>query len=253
MSDATMERMLERARVHQAAGYNFSHAFNLASLELRIDSLPQEWGDNLLAVIYGDFGPPVQDIVFDELGIVVRKGALEASHFHSMTALQVTVRLEARSVAAIKDAARRLNLLTGVLSYANQGAPVRWWSIATSPTGAAVYFKLDERDPGLTLGLIQLLPPNVRQHVSAALYWQREPRGLLSEHYRADELAVYAGYWNAFECLVDAICILSPPTQTLDRSEGGGDRGNDKGEGESTFCKRRSVSLQWSSESRTKA
>lgn len=213
MPDPKIEQMFERAREYQAAGYNFSHAFNLASLELRIESLPQEWGNDLLAVIYGDFAPPVQDLVFDELWIVVLKGSLEAAHFHAMTALQAKVRLEARSVAAIKDAARRLNLLTGVLSYANQGAPVHWWSITTNPTGGAPYFKLDERDPGLTLSLIQLLPPNVRQRVSAALYWQREPRGLLMEHYRADELAVYAGYWNAFECLVDAVCLLAPPAK----------------------------------------
>lgn len=212
MSDTTLDRLAERARQYQQAeGYNFSHAFNLASMELRIESLPEKWGNELLAVIYGDFGPPAQDLIFDGLQIVVLKGSLEAPHFHAMTALQAKVKLETRSVSAIKDAARRLNLLTGVLSFANQGAPVRWWSIATSPTGAAIHYKLDKRNPDLILALIQILPPNVRQRVSAALYWQHEPRALLSEHYQADELAVYAGYWNAFECLVDAVCLLAPP------------------------------------------
>lgn len=31
------------------------------------------------------------------------------------------------------------------------------------------------------------------------------------EGYRSDVLRVYAGYWNAFECLVEAVCILKPP------------------------------------------
>ncbi|MEW5756570.1 MAG: hypothetical protein AB1810_09725 [Pseudomonadota bacterium] len=213
MPDPTIERMFERVREYQAAGNSFSHAFGLASLELRIESLPQEWGNELLAVIYGDFQPPVQDLVFDALGIIVLKVPLEAPHFRAMTALQAKVRLGARSVAAIKDAARRLNILTGILSHANRGAPVRWWSSVTNPGRWGIPCTLGEGDPGLILSLVQLLPADVQQRVSAALYWKREPRGLLSEVYRADELAVYAGYWNAFECLVDAVCLLVPPTK----------------------------------------
>jgi hypothetical protein len=49
---------------------------------------------------------------------------------------------------------------------------------------------------------------------TAALYWIREPRGMLNESRRSDELAVFAGYWNAFECVVDAVNILRP-AQTL--------------------------------------
>ena len=30
------------------------------------------------------------------------------------------------------------------------------------------------------------------------------------EGYRSDVLRVYAGYWNAFECLVEAVCVLRP-------------------------------------------
>ena len=30
------------------------------------------------------------------------------------------------------------------------------------------------------------------------------------EGYRSDILSVYAGYWNAFECLVEAVCFLYP-------------------------------------------
>jgi len=33
---------------------------------------------------------------------------------------------------------------------------------------------------------------------------------MLLEHHRADQLAVYAGYWNAFECLVEAADALAP-------------------------------------------
>jgi hypothetical protein len=42
------------------------------------------------------------------------------------------------------------------------------------------------------------------------LYWIREPTQLMMEGYRSDVLRVHAGYWNAFECLVEAVCILRP-------------------------------------------
>ncbi|MDQ3698268.1 MAG: hypothetical protein M3373_09610 [Gemmatimonadota bacterium] len=57
------------------------------------------------------------------------------------------------------------------------------------------------------------LPPPVAGKVRSALYWIREPRQLLMERHRSDVLRVYAGYWNAFECLVDAICLHRPQSK----------------------------------------
>ncbi len=54
--------------------------------------------------------------------------------------------------------------------------------------------------------------------VRSALYWVREPRQLMMEGHRSDVLRVYAGYWNAFECLVEAVCILRPQAK-LGRAE----------------------------------
>lgn len=43
---------------------------------------------------------------------------------------------------------------------------------------------------------------------------------MLFEYHRADELAVFAGYWNAFECLVEAVETLSPyPRPTRDEKK----------------------------------
>jgi hypothetical protein len=67
------------------------------------------------------------------------------------------------------------------------------------------------REPRLPLVTKAVLAvhPKVRRRILAALYWIRSPRKMLMEE-RTDTLHFFAGYWNAFECLVDAVCILRP-------------------------------------------
>jgi len=60
---------------------------------------------------------------------------------------------------------------------------------------------------------ILALRADIRHKVDAALYWVREPKRLFQEFYRSDQLRVYSGYWNAFECLVDAVNIIRPAPQ----------------------------------------
>ncbi len=54
------------------------------------------------------------------------------------------------------------------------------------------------------------LQPELRKKVDSALFWVREPRNLLLEQHRSDLLRVYSAYWNALECLVDAVLIVHP-------------------------------------------
>ena len=44
----------------------------------------------------------------------------------------------------------------------------------------------------------------------AYLAWMAEPRGAAAEFYRLDLTHRFVAYWNAFEALVDAICMLKP-------------------------------------------
>jgi len=206
-----LDAMFERARQHQAAGLDRSHALHLASFEARVEQWPSGWGNDFGALIFGDFNPPDQALRFDRLGISIQPENLTNTVVRSaLTVLEARVSVSEKSVAAVKDAARRLNLLVGILSWANQGAAARWWSYVTHHTSSAVSFKLGDHNPDALLTLIELLPPEARTRVTAALYWLREPRSMLFELHRAEHLSVYAGYWNAFECLVDAADLLIP-------------------------------------------
>ena len=74
----------------------------------------------------------------------------------------------------------------------------------------------------ITLASIQRLPPDVSSKIRAALFWMREPKQMLLEGFKSDILRVYAGYWNAFECLVEAVCQLRPHVKmTKDQKQAG--------------------------------
>ncbi len=43
----------------------------------------------------------------------------------------------------------------------------------------------------------------------------------MMERYRSDTLRGYAGYWNAFECLVDAVCLIHPQPKASKKEKQG--------------------------------
>jgi hypothetical protein len=210
MPTPLIDQLIQRAKEYEARGYEHSHAFGLAHFEAKIESWPTAWGEDLVALLYGDFNPPAAPLVFERLGITVDPEKLEGTIVvTARTVLRARVTVKGKTVAEVKDAVRRLNLLVGTLSYTNQGAPIRWWCYLTAGSGGGIHYVLGENDPGGLLALVDLLPPATRTHLTAALYWLREPRGMQSEYSRSDHLAVYAGYWNAFECLVAAADTLA--------------------------------------------
>jgi len=62
------------------------------------------------------------------------------------------------------------------------------------------------------------LPPEIRQQVTSALFWISHEPTLMHESHKNQLLKIYAGYWNAFECLVEAF-LKCKPMPKLSRSE----------------------------------
>jgi hypothetical protein len=213
----TKDFELYQSRVQQlkGEGYSHSHASGLADLENRIaEHWPTAWGDDLNVLIYGDFRPPKTSLVFESLGITIEPGLQKNTVIHSaFTVLLARVSIAERSVASVKDAVRRLNLLVGILSYTHQGSPVKWWCNLTMTSSRGVVHTLGDNNPAGLLTMITNIPANARTPMTAAFYWLREPRSMaLESQSRPDQLATFAGHWNAFECLVDVVNILVPPT-----------------------------------------
>jgi hypothetical protein len=79
----------------------------------------------------------------------------------------------------------------------------------THGTPAGAISKLDS-DVNLTIATMVRLPREIRCKVEAALFWVREPGRSFLEFPRSSTLRTYSPYWNAFECLVEAVCVVRP-------------------------------------------
>lgn len=89
----------------------------------------------------------------------------------------------------------------------------RWWSWLTHDTGGTAFEPIVHENLDMAISGVVRLTPKIKKKVVSALYWVREPRNLLRESTRIDTLRVYASYWNAFECLVEAVDLLKPQSK----------------------------------------
>lgn len=219
----SLDPMFARARDLEVNGLDRSLAFGTAWLEERIRAWPAGYGDDLRVLIYGDFAAPEAQLSYPQLGITIHPDKKEKTIVRgAMTVLEANVAVSERSVAGLTDAIRRLNTLLGAFVLHGWGnTSIGWWSWVTHGTGSGVLTKLVDADVEQTAKTLAEFPAEVRRKVEAAMFWIREPRNLLLESYRSDALRVYAAYWNAFECLVDAVDFLRPyngPTKSEKQS-----------------------------------
>lgn len=129
----------------------------------------------------------------------------------ALTVVIARVELSERSIAGVNDGIRRLNLLLGLWTLTGWGnCSVNWWSHVTHEGGASTSLELDDQVVPLALTAILKLPRRVQTKLYAALFWIRTPNRSILENHRDNTLAKFAAYWNAFECLVDAVCVYRP-------------------------------------------
>ena len=211
-ADLFFSLLRQRTEDLVTGGIREGHARGLAQLEMRIAQWPSGWGDDLVVLIYGDFSAPPAELDFPNLGITIEPEKVTTSFIKSaLCVLKARVKIPEKSVKALADAAVRINTLLGALAALNWGnSGSGWWSYVTHPSMGGVMPKLDPDRVQKVVEALGTLPLPVARKVRSALYWIREPRQLVMEGYRSDVLRVYAGYWNAFECLVEAVCLLRP-------------------------------------------
>jgi hypothetical protein len=211
-ADQYMAALNKRAAELQATGFSRWVAFYTAELEARIARWPESWGDDLQVLIYGDFDAPDHDLDYPALGITVKAGKRTNTIIKTaLCVMNARVKVREKSLPAVLDAAARLNTFLGIwtiIDWGNRG--VGWWCHLTSGTMAGVGGPFKKEGIEDVLVGIERLPPEVKRKVRAALYWIREPKQMMLEGFKNDILRVYAGYWNAFECLVEAVCLIRP-------------------------------------------
>ncbi len=217
MTDSIHDPMLARSRELKNAGMDEYLAISVAMLEERIRQWPPTWGDDLHVLLYGDFEAPTSILTYPSLGITINPNNRNNTIIKgAMTVLDATIKIKGKNVTELIDAVKRINLLLGTFTLHEWGnVGCGWWSSVTHGSMGGVVVKLTNGGIEQSITAILNLTPAVRRKVEAGLFWVREPRQLLRESYRPDVLRVYSSYWNAFECLVEAVNILIPrPTPT---------------------------------------
>ena len=204
MSEPLIERLSARAQELEGEGLEWTHAHGIAWLEERVRQWPVGWGDDLHALLYGDFTVPDATLTYPSLGITVHpENRTDTVIRGALTVLKATVKVQEKSVPAVIDAAKRINLLLGAYTLHEWGnAGSGWWSWVTHDRGGGIQTTLAHEGIEHSTAAILNLPEDARRQVEAALFWVREPRNLLLEQHRPDTLRIYSSYWNAFECLV---------------------------------------------------
>jgi hypothetical protein len=124
---------LSAERELQAQGLKEIRALEKTALEYQIDQWPEEWGDDLWIIIYGDFAQPKSVIEIESLGITVHPKKLEnTAASGALCALKAVVKVGEKSVPALIDAAHRINVFLGsftLISWGNSGSG--WYSSLT--------------------------------------------------------------------------------------------------------------------------
>jgi len=207
-----VEDYFNRVNELKENGLDWLHAGGIADLEQKINNWPEKWGDNFVVIIYGDFEPLSEELVIDSLGISISPEVLKNTVIKNVrTAHRATIKIDSKSIDSVIDAIRRINVFLGTYVLVTWGnCFCNWWSHITHGTGGGVLTKLPQEDLGRAIDGVLSMKPELRKKVDSALYWLREPKNSMFISYRLDLLRIYAAYWNAFECLVDAIIIIKP-------------------------------------------
>jgi hypothetical protein len=212
-ADRYIAALDKRAAELQNTGLSRQVAFGTAELEARIaQGWPKQWGNDLHVLIYGDFAAPDHDLDYPALGITVEAGKRTNTVVKTaLCVLSARVKVREKSLAAVLDATARLNTFLGIWTIINWGNDgIGWWCNLTHDILGGGAQPFEKKGIENALAGLDELPPKVKRKVRAALYWIQEPKKVMWEKVKNDIFHVYAGYWNAFECLVEAVCLIQP-------------------------------------------
>jgi len=211
-----LDSLMTRAKELSKDSLDFNQAIGKAWQEKKLKYWPKEWGDDLHVIIYGDFREPPKVIDIPALGITILPEKKEKTIIrNARCSLEAIVKIDDKSQAALLDATRRLNVLLGSWSLITWGnGYIGWWSWMTNETSGGILNSLDADGLEEAISSILNLPEKIRKKIDAALFWIRASKHSFYDGYRNDIFHIYAGYWNAFECLVEAVCLLHPKART---------------------------------------
>ncbi len=207
-------------RQYIETGLAFTHAHEKAWLEHRLEVGIDHRGMQIEFVLYGEFYKPDRIVDYPSIGVtILTADASEELNTNAVCALKGSVRLFEPGLPGIRNAFERLSVLTGCMTILQCGDCGIGWSSHYTAHGSTVQLaRLDDAELTSAFEGLLSLPSATRQQVASALFWISHEPTLMRESHKNQLLKIYAGYWNAFECLVEAF-LECKPMPKLSRSE----------------------------------
>jgi hypothetical protein len=208
-----IQKYFNRVKELQSEGLESGHAHGVAQLEQRIERWPEAYGDDFVFLLFGDFEPLEELFENESLGITIFPENLENTVIkNSRTVHKAKATISDKSIASVLEASRRINVFLGTFTLVTwTNCHCGWWSYITHDSGSGgVKTKLNHDDLDRAVRGAASIHPKISDKVEAALFWIRDPKQPMMDYSSPDLLKIYAAYWNAFECLVDAICLAAP-------------------------------------------
>lgn len=212
MNDTFTNHMVEFVKNFTEEDMYMSEANQHAYIEYCLNNWPSNWGKHFHVLVFGDLNPPRQTCYFPELQIELLHEPQHNTYIcTARTVLIAKAKINEISLSELNNAFERINILVGVYNLlAWCGTGIGWSSYITDTKPGGVVYDFDENGMNDVINFMTKLDAPVRQKVEAALYWLRAPRKNARGSGKDDVLKTYSLYWNAFECIVEAILLIFP-------------------------------------------
>jgi len=212
MEDTFGERLLKAARKLHEEGKTWYEAYELADLDERIKQWPKDWGDDLHVSLYG--GLEIQEKVdLPDLGITIdpkKSSPKEGSYiFGAPYDYVAKVRVPQKDLASYLDGISRVEKFLSAWRMTDWGgAAIQYWC-HFFPIDAQVVSCLDTKklsDIKKTLSITEQYTDHQQTLIYRAVWWLRQCEIPIYNNPYPSVFGKYLSYWNAFECLTEAVC-----------------------------------------------
>jgi len=208
---ATVKSLLEE-------GKSLIEAYELANLDMKINQWPKNWGEDLVVSLYGFIEIQVK-VELPELGITIelekeftKKG--KGFAFGAPYAYNAKVKVPSKDKNGVLDAINRLEKFLSAWRMTEwPSRAISYWCYLFSRGGGAQACLDSEKlgDTKRALLAVSKYTEHQQRLIWQAAWWMRQYEEPLFNNPNPSVFREYLAYWNAFECLIEAICDISKP------------------------------------------
>jgi len=217
---------LDKVKKLREEGSSRVEAFGLAKLDMYIKGWPGAWGQGLQVAIYGDLEIET-DVNLPDLGITIKADKEVPKEgksfvFGAPYCYTATVQVLSKDTKGVLEGVDRLEKFLAAWRTADWGGSgISYWCHLLNGSAQT----MSCLDSGKLDGIIKALSTIARytdhqqRLIWRAAWWLRQSRRSVFVDQNPSVFGEYLAYWNALECLTEAVCDRWNPPKTLTKLE----------------------------------